>query len=126
MALAASLMTACAKEPGVGGRAEIHGHVYVKEVNKDTGLPTGVEYYAPEYRVYIIYGDHATFDDDTRTGPDGGYKFSWLRKGDYTLFAYSECPNDCESGQQPIYAPVSIGTKSEVFEVPDIVVEDWK
>ncbi|MCB9169792.1 MAG: hypothetical protein H6597_07350 [Flavobacteriales bacterium] len=119
-------LAGCAKEPGEGGKAEIQGRVFVKEVNKDTGLPTGIEYYAPEYRVYLIYGDHETFDDDTRTGPDGRYKFPWLRKGDYTVFAYSECPDDCESGVRPIYAHISIENKSEVYEVPDIIVEDWK
>ena len=55
--------------------AEIRGSVYVVEYDDNTGQPTGDEYFAPEARVYIVYGDHDFHDDDVRTGPDGLFVF---------------------------------------------------
>lgn len=125
--LAASLvMAGCKKEPGVGGKAEIRGKVYATEWDNNTGNPTGDEYYVPEYRVYIVYGDHEFYDDDTRTGPDGLYKFSWLRKGDYTVFTYSECPTCDSTGfVQVVSETVEIGDKKEVVDVPTLHVQVW-
>ena len=51
------LFTGCSKEPGEGGKALIRGTLYALEYNDNTGQPTGNEFYVPEYRVYIRYGD---------------------------------------------------------------------
>ena len=118
------LLFACSKEPGVGGKSTLSGKVYVIEYSNNTGQPTGDEYYSPEHRVYIRYGGNPFHDDDVRTGPDGLYKFDWLRKGSYTVFAYGECPT-CESGQIAVEKSVEIGSNNEVLEVNDIVVENW-
>ncbi len=120
----ALLLAGCQKDPGVGGKAEIRGKVHVVEWDNNTGNPTGNEWYAAEARVYIVYGDHEFYDDDTRTGPDGLYKFSWLRKGDYTVFAYSECPT-CESGSEVVQESVSIGDNKESVDVPTLETEVW-
>jgi hypothetical protein len=118
-------LSGCQKEPGEGGKAEIRGKIYVVEYNDNTGLPTGNEYFAPDARVFIIYGDHDYHDDDIRTGPDGLYVFSWLRKGRYTIFTYSECPT-CPGRQEARSVTVEIKDRKEVLEVPTITVEDWR
>ncbi len=115
----------CQKEPGEGGKAELRGRIYVVEYNENTGQATGNEYFAADSRVYIVYGDNDHFDDDTRTGPDGLYVFSWLRKGSYTVFAYSECPT-CPGRQEARSVTVEIEDKREVLEAPTITVEDWR
>ena len=119
----ALLLAGCQKEPGVGGKAEIKGKVYAIEWDSNTGQKVD-SFYVPEARVYIVYGDHEFYDDDTRTGPDGLYKFSWLRKGDYTVFTYSECPT-CPSGTEEVSESVSIGDKKESVEVPTLKIEVW-
>ena len=68
------LFCGCSKEPGEGGKALIRGTVYAVEYNDNTGQPTGNEFYVPEYRVYIRYGDGDFYDDDTRTGPNGEFE----------------------------------------------------
>ncbi len=118
------LLFACKKEPGIGGKSTITGKVYAIEFSNNTGQATGNEYYAPEERVYIRYGDHTFHDDDVRTGPDGQYQFDWLRKGSYTIFVYSECPS-CESGTISIEKTIEINDNKEVVEVDDLVIEDW-
>ena len=71
------LLSACKKEPGEGGKAEIRGYVFRQEINSGTGQNVGDPYPFPETRVYIVYGDHDFYDNDVRTGPDGLFVFSW-------------------------------------------------
>ena len=118
------LSGSCTKEPGEGGKAEIRGSVYTVEYNSNSGQPTGVEYFTPEARVYITYGDHDFYDDDLRTGPDGLFVFSWLRKGKYTVFTYSECPT-CPSGQEVVSATVDISDRKGVIELPPFTVANY-
>lgn len=119
----ALLLSACQKEPGVGGKAEIKGKVYAIEWDNNTGQRVD-SFYVAEARVYIVYGDHEFYDDDTRTGPDGLYKFSWLRKGEYTVFTYSECPT-CSNGTEVVTETVEITDRKESVEVPTMRVNIW-
>ena len=124
IALLPILLLACSKEPGVGGKSSISGYVFVKEISNNTGQPTGDEYYAPEERVYIRYGENEFHDDDVRTGPEGLFKFDWLRKGDYTIFVYTECPT-CDSEVDVVEVEIEITENSESIELDDIVIENW-
>lgn len=120
------LLAGCKKEPGEGGKAELRGYVYATDWDDNTGNPTGNAYFLPETRVYLVYGDHEFYDDDTRTGPDGLYKFSWLRKGEYTVFTYSECPTCDSTGYvQVVSQTVEITDKKEVVDVPTLNVQVW-
>ncbi|MBK9456483.1 MAG: hypothetical protein IPO24_13285 [Bacteroidetes bacterium] len=49
------------------------------------------EYYSPDEKVFIVYGDNTAFDDEVSTAYDGTYKFEYLRKGLYTIYVYSDC-----------------------------------
>ena len=112
-------LSGCKKEPGEGGKSEIRGYVYRQDV-AGNGSPIGDPYPYPEARVYIIYGDHDFYDDDIRTGPDGLFVFSWLRKGSYRVYTFSECdPNDpdCVSEVVPVYATADVDGKDEVKNV---------
>ena len=52
----------CTKEPGVGGSASVTGKIYAEDYNT-LGTPTG-EYYAQNYKVYLIYGNEGgAFDE---------------------------------------------------------------
>lgn len=126
MGACAVLLTGCKKEEGVGGKAEIRGRVYTVEYDENTGQPNSYEYFTPDYKVYIVYGDNDYFDDDVDTDPDGTFVFSWLRKGTYTIFTYSECPqNECPSGLEAVKRTVEIGDNKEVVDVGTLNIEKW-
>jgi hypothetical protein len=116
------LLFSCSKEPGDGGRAEIRGAVLFQNVTS-SGSPDGDPYPAVDERVYIIYGDGQYHDDDTRTGPYGEFRFPWLRKGTYRVYAISECDNDgCREG---IYRTAEIEGKREILSVPTITILNY-
>lgn len=116
------LFSACKKEEGEGGKAEIHGTVLRQDVNA-AGNPVGLPYPYQETRVYIVYGDHDFYDDDVRTGPDGQYAFRWLRKGDYTVYTFGEC--NCPGKTVVIKRQVKIDGKKDVVTVPVIIADNF-
>ena len=78
------LLASCTKEPGVGGSATVTGKIYAEDYNT-LGTPTG-EYYAQNYKVYLIYGnDGGAFDDDVNTSHDGSFEFKYLQKRHWVL-----------------------------------------
>lgn len=79
----------CDLPEGEGGNSTIRGHVFLKKYNSDFSRLIQ-EYYLPDERVYIIYGDDTTsYNDEIRTHYDGSYEFRYLRPGKYTVYAYS-------------------------------------
>lgn len=119
---AAWLLTGCKKEPGEGGRAEIRGVVHQQDYNG--GSPAGAAYPVAEQRVYIIYGDGEYFDDDTRTGPNGEFRFTWLRKGNYRVYVMSECPS-CPGEQEGIYLEASVNGRKDVVNLGTITIKNY-
>lgn len=114
-----TLLPSCEKSEGQGGTSTITGKVYVKEYTQSGNLLA--EYYAPEERVYIIYGTGNTFNDDTRTSFDGSFQFQYLNKGSYRIFAYSDC-DTCNSGTQAVIKDIEITSNNSVEETGDIIV----
>ena len=113
------LFSSCTKEEGVGGTSTISGKVYAKEYSSAGNLLA--EYYAQEERVYIIYGDGTTYDNDFRTSYDGSYKFQYLNKGTYKVFCYSNC-DTCASGSIAVIKEVEITSNNSTIELEDIVI----
>ncbi|HMN04304.1 MAG TPA: hypothetical protein PKD45_01140 [Flavobacteriales bacterium] len=122
LASTAMLTWGCKKEPGEGGKAEIRGVVLRQDVNA-VGNPIGDPYPFQETRVYIVYGDHDFHDDDVRTGPDGNYVFRWLRKGDYTVYTFSEC--NCPGKTEVVSRTVTVDGRKDVITVPTITVKNF-
>ncbi len=118
------LMGACKKEPGVGGKAEIRGHVFETPWDDNTNQPAGPGYFVGDHKVYIVYGDNDYFDDDVDTDPNGLFVYSWLRKGTYRLFTYSECPT-CPGEVEVFSKTVEVGDNKEVLDVGTFEVEKW-
>ena len=112
------LLFSCAKEPGIGGRGVIKGKLFIRDF-VDGDLEA--EYYAPEERVYIIYGDDEVYNDMMRTHFDGSYRFEYLRTGTYTIFAYSDCAS-CPSGTEARMISTEITSPNEVIELDDLVL----
>lgn len=115
-------VTACSKEPGEGGRAEIQGRLLEQRYNS-SGQPSGQPYPLADTRVYIIYGDGAFHDDDTRTGPDGRFRFPYLRKGVYTVYAISEC-EEFQGCTTSVNQRATIDARKAVVVLPDMTVKN--
>ena len=124
------MFTACDKEPGEGGRAEIHGRVMAQNLVQSNGLAIGDPYPMPEHRVYIIYGDGVFHNDDVRTGSDGRFSFSGLRKGNYTIYTISQKRrvdgDPDQSGITTVSRTITISERDEVVELGDLKIERWR
>jgi hypothetical protein len=124
IACASLALTACKKEPGEGGLAEIRGRVLEQRYSANTGQPIGQPYGLAEQRVYIIYGDGSYHDDDVRTGPDGSFRFVWLQKGAYTVYTMSEC-NTYNGCTFPVTLRTDITDRRQIVILPDMTVQNW-
>ena len=119
------LMGACTKQEGYGGKSTIYGYVMEKDYNNSGQLQS--EYYKPEQKVYIVFGDNDFYDDEIDTDYTGKYKFSYLYAGQYTIYTYTECsPIDpCDSGVMTIQAILNISENGDIANVNDLVIENW-
>mgnify|MGYP001569513864 CR=1 FL=1 len=79
---------ACKKPEGEGGKASISGKVYENQYDHNNKLISRVA--AVDKKVYIVYGDNAVSDNETRTFIDGSYLFNFLRQGNYSIYAFSD------------------------------------
>jgi hypothetical protein len=112
--LGSVLLLSCKKGPGEGGRTSIVGKVWAEEWDdiSYTVHYDSLDHWAADEDVFIIYGDDVSFGDRIRTGPDGVFEFKYLREGDYTIYVYSEAPqNSSAGGKVAISKHVSIPSK---------------
>lgn len=100
------LLASCNRSEGEGGTGTVQGYVMlINHPDDDYTLPADT-IVAAKTDVFIIYGSQDFYGDDVETDDKGFYKFKYLTKGDYTVFAYSTLP----SGERiPVSASVSIG-----------------
>lgn len=110
----------CTSLPGDGGTSTITGKIFVEHYNASGILFE--QYYAPDENVYIIYGDNIAFDDEVQTAYNGAYKFENLRKGDYTVYVYSDCLT-CPGAREAKIVEISITDNNQVVELDDIIIE---
>lgn len=116
---ALAIISACQKGPGEGGTSTIMGKVFVMNYNSSGQFVDS--FYAQDEHVYIIYGDEAYFGDDIKTSYDGTYEFPFLRKGPYSVFAYSRC-DTCAAGQQAVLITTEISKNHSVVILPRLVI----
>ncbi len=116
-----AFISSCEKEAGEGGTSHLLGEVFVLDYNSEGILKDS--FYAPDKKVFIIYGDNDIFDDETRTNYDGAFQFNYLYKGNYTIFAYSKC-DSCPSGEEPIFQHVEVTDRGTTYELPRLTIID--
>lgn len=120
------LVAACDKPSGEGGTSAIEGKILVLEgfYNVFTqSFDTTALYYSENEDVYIIYGSDSSsiYNDSFETSWDGTYRFDYLRKGNYVLYAYSDCDN-CPSGKEPVFWEVTIDKNNQLYQISDQVI----
>lgn len=108
----------CSKE-GEGGSAVISG-IVKKEVIAPNGnlietLP------AINKDVFIKFGDSEFVNEDAKTNELGNFEFPFLRKGDYSIFVYSDCV-DCDSGKESIEQSVELKKNNSTISDLELVV----
>ncbi|MBN2612243.1 MAG: hypothetical protein JXB00_11850 [Bacteroidales bacterium] len=122
LGFAFAIIISCTSEEGEGGNSVIEGKVFTKVYNNSfTHLIDS--FYAPDIDVFIIYGDDQVYSNDIKTNWDGSYRFEYLRKGNYKIFAYStDTTGLYGAGIYPVMVDVKIKSNNEVVKADDIVV----
>ncbi|MEI7501682.1 MAG: hypothetical protein WCJ61_00205 [Paludibacter sp.] len=122
LALATIFMFSCIDEEGEGGTSIVQGTVYkvihhddIYSFNADTIL-------APKENVYIVYGNDAIYGDKMETGYDGFYRFKYLTKGTYKVYAYTTYP---DLTKVPVIDTVTV-TYGETKQVQNIYIHEGK
>jgi hypothetical protein len=122
--LTSVLFFSCSKDPGIGGTSSISGKVFLRDFNASFTTLYG-EYYAHEQRVYLVYGDDEMYSQDTRTHYDGTYRFERLKKGKYTVYAYSkDSTQTSPSGYIPVKKIVEITKNNQHIILDNIIIID--
>ncbi len=114
------VFSGCDPLPGDGGTSSISGKIFIESYNESGILYQ--QYYGAEERVYIIYGDGTTFDDETKTSYDGTFQFPFLRQGTYTIFSYSDCLT-CDGFTEVVLQTVEITDNHQDVTTSDLVIE---
>ncbi|HQQ94630.1 MAG TPA: hypothetical protein PLQ93_08760 [Bacteroidia bacterium] len=113
--LAVELMqfSACKKAPGEGGKASIHGKIWVEDWNAAFTIKNG-EYAGYDRDVYIVYGDVSGYSDRIKADYKGEFEFRYLRKGNYTVYVYSKDSSlNSKSGDTAFVQKLEISSKKQ-------------
>jgi hypothetical protein len=110
----------CTKTEGVGGQASASGQL--QEHLFSGTLDQGV-IGAQSKDVFIIYGtDDGILDDKVETGYNGYFSFDYLRPGNYTLYAYSDCWTCAFGTDSVVKMEFEITSKKQELDLGNITV----
>lgn len=113
-------LIACRKGAGEGGSSTIRGKVIGSYKDVFGNIYT---FDAAKEDVYIIYDDADFYGDKVETSHDGSYQFKYLRKGSYTLFAYSDC-DTCPNNKKAAFINVEITKANSTIEADIAITKD--
>ena len=102
------LFNACNKDEGLGGSSSLEGYIY-NVIHYDDNLSFRTETIpAAKEDVYLIFGENKDdyFGKDTEADNNGLFRFNYLRKGTYIIFAYSEFAN---KKKEAVFQEVKVG-----------------
>lgn len=120
--LALFVLVGCQKVEGPGGQASVSGRIYVRDYN-DSFTQLIDSYFAPEERVYIVYGDDTMYGEEIRTHYDGTFRFDFLTTGKYTVYVYSQDSTFATpGGKYPVLMEFEITDKKEEVDLGTITV----
>lgn len=117
-----ALTTSCNKGEGEGGTGTIEGKVMQILHDNDNYNLTTDTIVGAKVDVFINYGDDTFYGDDIETSSDGTYRFSYLKKGTYTLYAYSTLAN----GERVAVAETVTIAGGETVTAPTLYTHEGK
>jgi hypothetical protein len=121
--------TACEKSAGEGGTSEIEGQVYkiFTFQNPTTGAWDTSYFQLDAGRdVFIIYSNDNTelYDDKFDTDYNGKYHFEYLRKGEYTIYTYSDSTDNSNvKHEYPVFKQITISSNNSTNTIGDFIIE---
>lgn len=120
----AIFFVSCTKHEGEGGTSTIKGKVMVTLCSDDFSKEYAT-FPDEERDVYIMYGSDDFYSDKTDTHYDGTFRFKYLRKGNYKVYAYSDDKTgQSVSGKVAVVKDVKIDNNGKIIEAPVIHVYD--
>lgn len=88
--ISAFAFTSCNNDEGLGGSSSLEGYVF-NVIHSDDNFTFRVDTFpAAKEDVFLVFGNEDYFGDDVETDQKGMYRFDYLRKGNYTVYALSE------------------------------------
>jgi len=103
----------CNKDEGFGGSSSLEGFVY-EVIHYDDNYSFQLDTFpAAKKDVFLIFGDQGYFGDDVEADMNGFYRFDYLRKGNYTVYAYSEY---ADGRKEAITNTLHVGSGSAVAQ----------
>lgn len=113
---------ACQKEEGEGGRSVLQGNVQLIQHPNDTYTLRTDTVAAAKTDVFIVFGNDEMYGDDMKTDAEGNYRFPYLRKGTYTVYAYSTL----STGEKiAVSQRITVG-RNETKTLPVIYIHEGK
>lgn len=106
-------LSRCAEGPG--GTAGITGIAIRQEFDLYGNLFR--EYPATDERIYLVFGEDSVIGEETRTHYNGRYRFDFLRKGNYRVYAYADCAS-CPGGSEVVEVLMELDKGGELAEAP--------
>ncbi len=125
------LFSQCQKEAGDGGLATIKGVISTEYrlVLSDSSTKVGELLPSTDQEVYIVYGDNISPDDKVVTNYEGAFSFTGLRKGDYTIYTYSQNTAATAAASftnMAVVTKVKITERNQVKELDPIIIYEDK
>lgn len=117
------LSFSCKKTAGEGGKATITGKIWVENWDSNF-LVKKYEYAGTDEDVYIIYGDHLSYDDKTKSNYNGEFEFKYLREGKYKVYIFSDKKQTTTSQdpQNAVVKEIEITTKKAKVDLGTITI----
>ena len=113
------LLFSCSQEEGTGGLASIQGKIYGIDFNSNGNLVG--EGYLGGVKVYISKHGETAYFENTDSAYDGTFKFKFLHKGTYDIWAFGDC-DSCDWQQIFVLKTVTISTKRQEVVTDDFIV----
>lgn len=116
------LLLSCVNDEGEGGTCTVQGKVYKVYHLSDSYQFETDTFPAAKEDVYIVYGNNEIYGDKMETGYDGFFRFSYLRPGKYTVYAYSTAAN---SQKLAVMDTITV-TNGKTAQTADIYIHEGK
>jgi len=120
--LVSLILFSCIDEEGEGGISVIEGKVYKVVHPNDVYSFKADTFPASKEDVYIVYGDEPIYGDKMETGNDGFFRFKYLTKGTYNIYAYS---TNTDGRKIAVIDTVTVGSGKTV-RVDNIYIHEGK